>query len=123
MATRMDKKIREEYLSRVEHLMYLISKSSVHKEDTSFKEEDVVLPKVKWIVRGYQDADASYRATLDYPLEVTVESDLHTVCSLEADDAEKPWLYLSQTDYKKFVKACKQRKLELSAQRKNSRAR
>ena len=121
MAKNEKDRIDEEYLSRVDHLMTLVSKSSVYQRDDSVRAEGVVLPAEKWIVRGFNDPDASYQFTAEYPTEVTVESSFRAVFAVEAEDKEQAWLYLSPADYNKFVAACKARKTELLNQRKKQK--
>ena len=121
MAKKVKDSIKEEYALRVEHLMNLVSKSSVYKQDDSVRAEGVILPAEKWLVRGFQDLDASYQFAESYPTEVTVESSFRNVFAVEAEDKEQSWLRLSPSDYRKFVKACKARKAELLNQRKKTK--
>lgn len=94
----------EDYKLKVEKVMEAISRSSVFEKDETFREGVVVLPATKWFIGS----------------EYTIDSDFCKVNSIEADDIEVPYINLNKTDYKKIIKACKQRKAYLLAQQKQN---
>lgn len=96
----LEKKYEERYNTKVEKLIDLIKESSIiFKRDTTVCVEGVTWHIVKWTVDDY-----------------TIESEFRKVCSIEADDVERPIFVLKRRDYNKIAKACNQRKNELLQQ-------
>ncbi len=93
----IEKRWEEKYKLQVQDLMDLIPESHVLKQVDELKEEGVVLSRsVKWTVG-----------------DRVVYSGFYDVRSIEANDEELHMFYLKAKDYKKFARACEQRRAEL----------
>lgn len=101
----IEKNIKAKYELKVQDLMDLIPEASVFEKDTSIREFGVFLKSSTWYVGEY-----------------LIDSDMHMVWSLDANDKPVPEFYLKPTDYKKFVQACKARREELLKTRKASKS-
>jgi hypothetical protein len=97
----IEKVEKEHYSIKFEDFMDLIPQStSVFKKDTSFRTKDVYLPANKWFVGEY-----------------VIDSDTRAVYSLDENDKEVREFELTKADYKKIIKACKERRKILLNQR------
>lgn len=96
----IEKVSKRKYSLQFQNLMDLVPESSVFKKDETFRAEGVILPANKWII-GCQVNEEH--------VEYSVDSDLHQVYSIEANDIELPIFKLKTKDYERLVKACEKR--------------
>ena len=106
----IEKTLDANYKTKVQNFIDIISEARVYEKDTSFKEDGVFLPSYEWRIKSVDNS------------EYIVDSDLHWIYSIEADDKrERLFLLEDPKDHKRIVAACKHRVAKILQQAKSSK--
>ncbi len=97
----------------INDLLDQINEARIFKKDKSSTVYGIKLPRFKYIIHYGEDMDR---------VEYAIDSNLHRVYSIEADDVEHVMFKLEAPDHQKLVQACEARYAAIIAANKARKA-